>query len=90
MIKTAAQILAEIGQAASPPRRYQRKPGARLVNTNWYPVVRKTREGSQLLCGLDDCGRKHHGLGFCLNHYRKFIRWGDPLAGPRKRETDAP
>ena len=27
----------------------------------------------------DVCGGSHHGYGLCVNHYHKWVRWGDPL-----------
>lgn len=33
------------------------------------------------LCKLEDCGTKHFSLGYCIRHYAKFKKYGDPLAG---------
>ncbi|KKM74397.1 hypothetical protein LCGC14_1400760 [marine sediment metagenome] len=32
-------------------------------------------------CIVDGCGRKHRSLGYCQKHYRKFKKYGNPLAG---------
>lgn len=32
-------------------------------------------------CSVESCLRERIARGFCKNHYRKFMRYGDPLAG---------
>lgn len=33
------------------------------------------------LCTIDGCGRKYFGKGWCLAHYKRWKRHGDPLSG---------
>lgn len=33
------------------------------------------------LCSIPDCDKPIHGLGYCLAHYGRWRRYGDPLAG---------
>lgn len=33
------------------------------------------------LCSITDCSKKHVAKGWCEDHYRRFKRHGDPLAG---------
>ena len=30
-------------------------------------------------CKIDGCENKHHSLGYCQKHYRRFKKYGDPL-----------
>ena len=30
-------------------------------------------------CSIEGCERKHQARGWCLAHYKKWKRWGDPL-----------
>lgn len=32
-------------------------------------------------CTIEGCGRVHYGQGYCLRHYRRWYRHGDPYAG---------
>jgi len=34
-----------------------------------------------VLCGVNDCTEHHYARGYCVAHYRRFKRHGDPLAG---------
>src|SRR5690242_17846157 len=38
-------------------------------------------------CSIDNCERKHFGLGYCSRHYRNFKLHGDPLAGGTHYKT---
>ena len=38
--------------------------------TNTYP------------CGVEGCEQPRRGKGYCANHYQKFKKYGNPLAGP--------
>lgn len=31
------------------------------------------------ICGVEGCGNKHKGLGYCEKHYIRFKKYGDPL-----------
>lgn len=33
-------------------------------------------------CNVKDCKEPKRAKGYCANHYTKFKKWGDPLAGP--------
>lgn len=33
------------------------------------------------LCSIPDCGKPHKGHGWCNAHYKRWLRYGDPLAG---------
>ena len=30
-----------------------------------------------MTCKEDNCSRPHHGKGWCMTHYRRFLRHGD-------------
>jgi hypothetical protein len=32
------------------------------------------------ICSIDDCNNTHRARGFCANHYKRLMKWGDPLA----------
>jgi hypothetical protein len=32
-------------------------------------------------CTLDGCERTHFGKGYCVKHYKRWAKYGDPLAG---------
>lgn len=32
-------------------------------------------------CSVPKCSAKYYGLGFCDKHYKRFKKYGDPLAG---------
>ncbi len=34
---------------------------------------------TEKICTVDGCVKKHQAKGFCLNHYRKWRKFGDPL-----------
>lgn len=38
-------------------------------------------------CSIDNCERKHFGLGYCQTHHRRFKKYGDPLAGGTHYKT---
>lgn len=42
---------------------------------------------SERVCDVDGCSRIHCSLGFCLPHYRRFRRYGNPLLGKPLSET---
>ena len=33
------------------------------------------------LCSIPDCGKRHFGRGWCMPHYKRWRRHGDPLLG---------
>lgn len=33
------------------------------------------------ICDVKDCGKPHHSKGYCREHYPRWKRHGDPLAG---------
>lgn len=67
MIKTAAEMLAEIGDER---KRVGRPPG------------RPTSFGQESpRCSVEKCKDAARRLTFCDNHYQRFRRHGDPLAG---------
>jgi len=37
------------------------------------------------VCKIDSCGKPVKARGYCENHYRRFLRHGDPLAGPQAK-----
>lgn len=41
-------------------------------------------------CSIEQCDRKHYGLGYCTPHYRRFKKYGDPLATPVKESGKEP
>ena len=32
------------------------------------------------ICSIEDCNRKHYGKGWCVKHYKRWWRYGDPLS----------
>ena len=32
-------------------------------------------------CTIDGCDRVHSGRGYCLKHYKRFVKYGDPFGG---------
>lgn len=36
---------------------------------------------SSRICSVPDCGKPVEGYGYCKNHYYRFHKYGDPLAG---------
>lgn len=36
---------------------------------------------SPRLCSIPGCGKPHDARGWCKNHYGRWSRYGDPLAG---------
>ena len=38
-------------------------------------------------CKIENYNRKHHAKEFCDKHYRKYMKYGDPLFAKRKREN---
>lgn len=34
-----------------------------------------------ILCQIDGCGKASRHLGWCLAHYKRYNRYGDPLSG---------
>ena len=39
---------------------------------------------SNKICSVEGCDKKKHARGLCQNHYRKFMRWGDPTHNENK------
>lgn len=101
MIKTAAQILADIaasggenkipraGKVVLPVEAPLKRPGYRgyWVRQNRYPDQRKPREPKpKRLCELvPGCDKPHAGLGGCWSHYYRLRTYGDPLGKPQPR-----
>lgn len=40
------------------------------------------------ICSVEDCDKKHRSKGFCENHYRQWLRHGDPLADNRPKRKE--
>lgn len=38
------------------------------------------------VCSVEDCSKPSRQRGLCWGHHRRLIRYGDPLAGPSRRE----
>lgn len=38
-------------------------------------------ERSRGTCSIEGCERLHYGHGYCLAHYKRWKKYGDPLAG---------
>ncbi|MDX1372212.1 MAG: hypothetical protein R3321_07060 [Nitrososphaeraceae archaeon] len=36
-------------------------------------------------CSIENCNEKHKGLGYCVLHYKRFKKWGDPLYVPERK-----
>lgn len=63
---------------------------ARCVNTS-RPLTHLLDLGERGLamhasrtCSVGGCEGKHSARGYCNRHYRRFIRWGDPLGAAPK------
>lgn len=39
------------------------------------------------ICSINDCERSHNAHGWCLPHYKRWQKYGDPLGSPPARET---
>lgn len=33
------------------------------------------------ICSIPGCGKRHKALGWCVPHYRRHLRYGDPVGG---------
>jgi hypothetical protein len=42
------------------------------------PEIVPLRAGDQILCGVPGCGRPHRARGFCMAHFKRISRDGDP------------
>lgn len=51
----------------------------RYKNKKVPPPAIKQNGGTMRYCKLKTCEDKHFGVGFCVVHYRKYHRFGDPL-----------
>lgn len=83
MIKSAAQILAEIGEEEPPKPNVGRplvvpcKKTGRTTLIKNYPVERKPRALGNRKCEkVPGCDKKHRALGFCTGHYDEFRKYG--------------
>lgn len=92
LIRTAAELLAEIGDEGEDVHRVaelarplvQPNRHGTLVRTNRYPKVRKSTARPARLCELvDDCDRLHVAKGGCGTHYYRLRTYGHPLGGIR-------
>ena len=83
MIKTAAQILAEIAVLGEDHD----------VRVDYVSPVKVGRPRLNKTCGLDWCIEPHKGNGFCNRHGWSWWKYGDPLATSRRanppRQEDA-
>jgi hypothetical protein len=43
----------------------------------------------QSICTVDGCGRVLRAHGYCAAHDNRFLRYGDPLGGPRGPRRDS-
>jgi hypothetical protein len=41
------------------------------------------------VCGVEGCGSRVRAHGFCSAHDNRFLRYGDPLGGPRGPRRDS-
>lgn len=71
MIKTAAQILTELGPEAD--RKHN------------YPANRKRK--CPEFCTLPDCSDPYLAKGYCSRHYQANRSWGNPYAIRPPRPT---
>jgi hypothetical protein len=42
------------------------------------PEIVPLRSGDKILCGVPGCGRPHRARGFCMAHFKRVGRDGDP------------
>jgi len=41
------------------------------------------------VCSVPSCGKPHRGRGYCVSHYKRWVRWGDPnIKRPTTGATD--
>lgn len=66
-----------LGWEPLPPQ----KPGRKRTAP---PKERKRITKAERGCIVEGCDRPHYGLGWCRSHWRRWKRWGDPLAGRRE------
>ena len=59
-----------------------------------HPGEPETRKRASTICEIADCGQPHDSKGYCTRHYRRYLKYGDPLAGvtgtTRQRPEDHP
>lgn len=41
-------------------------------------------------CSVDRCNGAHYARTFCRPHYRRFLKYGDPVGTPRPRKSQKP
>jgi hypothetical protein len=39
-------------------------------------------------CKVKDCDNKYHAKGYCIKHYARFRRYGDPLYITKRRDQE--
>jgi len=55
-----------------------RHPPRRLLT---YLCPQNACGAAMKTCSIESCDREHYARGWCLNHYLRWWRHGDPLAG---------
>lgn len=62
-------------------RLQQARFGAELVLGSLSTGNKKGYRPPARPCGIPDCKRPAHGRKYCLRHYKRWYKYGDPLAG---------
>lgn len=44
------------------------------------PPPRRTNETGTRICAIGGCDRGHYGRGWCAKHWKRWYKYGDPLA----------
>lgn len=52
-----------------------------LCQTHYYRVQKKGYRPPSKPCGVATCGALAFGRKYCLKHYKRWLKYGDPLAG---------
>lgn len=51
-------------------------------NAHYQAIIRKDYKRPPTdPCKIDGCTALSHGHGFCVKHYKRYLKYGDPLAG---------
>ena len=51
----------------------------------WIVSRETERDFFMRKCKVDGCDKKHYGKGFCIKHYTRFNRYGDPEVVNKKK-----
>lgn len=56
-----------------------------MANQSIPTIPTSDKPSSNRTCDVDGCKSAHYGHGFCVAHYKRYRKYGDPLAGGIRR-----